>query len=66
LGKDIKAHFAQKKVGLVDCWKGNLDDQAVTVFCIKEPGYVMSIVLAYGTVNEEGAEKKGFSKMMLA
>jgi hypothetical protein len=58
LGKEIKAHFAEKEVGLVDCWNGDLNDQAVTVFCSKEPDYVMSIMSACGTVNEEGAVKK--------
>jgi hypothetical protein len=61
LGKEIKAHFAEKEVGLVDCWNGNLNGQAVTVFCFKEPEYVMSIMSAYGTVNEEGVIKNGFS-----
>jgi hypothetical protein len=61
LGKEIKAHFAEKEVGPVDCWNGILDYQAVTVFCFKEPDYVISIMSAYGTVNEEGVKKKGFS-----
>jgi hypothetical protein len=58
LGEEIKAHFAEKEVGSVDCWNGNLNDQVVTVFCFKEPDYVMSIMSAYGTVNEEGLVKK--------
>jgi hypothetical protein len=29
-----------------------------TVFCFKEPDYVMPIMSAYGTVNEEVAVKK--------
>jgi hypothetical protein len=35
LGKEIKVHFAKKEVGLVDCSNGNINDQAVTVFCLK-------------------------------
>jgi hypothetical protein len=57
-GKEIKAHFAEKEVLLVDCWNGNLDAQAVAVFCFKEPDYVMFIMSAYGTVDEEAAVKK--------
>jgi hypothetical protein len=62
LGEEIKAHFAEKEVGSVDCWNGNLNDQAVKVFCFKEPDYVMSIMSAYGIVNEEGVVKNGFSR----
>jgi hypothetical protein len=58
LGEIIKAHFAEKQVGEVDCWNGTLNEQAVTVFCFKEPDYVMSIMSTYGTVNEDGELKK--------
>jgi hypothetical protein len=58
LGETIKEHFAEKEVGAVDCWNGTLDDQPVTVFCFKEPDYIMSIMSTYGTVNEEGEKKK--------
>jgi hypothetical protein len=58
LGDAIKSHFAEKEVGAVDCWNGIMDDQPVTVFCFKEPDYVMSIMSTYGTVNEEGEKKK--------
>jgi hypothetical protein len=62
LGEAIKAHFAQKEIGAVDCWNGTLDDQDVSVFCFKEPDYVMSIMSTYGTVNEQGALKKRIFK----
>jgi hypothetical protein len=58
LGESIKAHFAEKQVGGFDCWNGVLNDPPVTVFCFKEPDYVMSIMSTYGTVNEEGGLKK--------
>jgi hypothetical protein len=58
LGEAIKAHFAEKKVGEVDCWNGSLNDQAVTVFCFKEPDYIMSIMSTYGTVNPVGKFKR--------
>jgi hypothetical protein len=60
LGKEIKAHFAEKEIGLVACWNDNLNDQAVTANCFKEPAYVMSIMLTCGTVNEEGVVKNKF------
>jgi hypothetical protein len=37
LGEIIKTRFAQKQVGEADCWNGFLNDQAVTIFCFKEP-----------------------------
>jgi hypothetical protein len=63
LGEIIKAHFAEKQVGEVDCWNDILNDQHVTVFCFKEPEYVMSIMSTYGTVNEEGELKNEFSRI---
>ena len=62
LGEAIKAHFAEKEIGAVDCWNGTLQDQAVTVFCFKEPNYIMSIMSTYGTVNEMGVKKKRILK----
>jgi hypothetical protein len=58
LGKIIPAHFAEKQVGMVDCWNGSLNEQAVIIFCFKEPDYVMLIISTYVTVNEEGELKK--------
>jgi hypothetical protein len=59
-GESIKAHFAEKQVGEVDCWNGVLNDQPKTVFCFKDPDYVMSIMSTYGTVNEEFPCTKNF------
>jgi hypothetical protein len=62
LGETIKEHFINKDVGLVDCWNGELDNIPITLFCMKEPDYIMTLMSTYGTVNEEGDEKKRIFK----
>jgi hypothetical protein len=63
LGEIIKSHFAEKQqVGEVDCWNSTLNEQAVAVFCFKDPDYAMSIMSTYGTVNKEGELTKMYKQ----
>jgi hypothetical protein len=38
-----------------------MDEQPVTVFCFKEPDYVVSIMSTYGTVMRRVKKRKEFS-----
>ena len=46
---DIKSHFDDKDVGDCDAWKGQMDEVDFHLYSMKEPNYVMSIMLTYGT-----------------
>ena len=49
-GEDIKSHFADKEVGATDAWAGKLDGEVpFHIYMMKEPDYIMSLMLTYGT-----------------
>ena len=50
-GDDVKAHFADREVGAVDAWPGQLYVINFHVSCMKEPDYVMSLVTVYITTD---------------
>ena len=52
-------HFDDKDVGDCDSWKGNMDKVPFHVeYAMKEPDYVMSLMLTYGTNLRNGKENK--------
>ena len=51
LGDDIAKHFADKDVGAADAWAGELEGTKFHMFSMKQPNYVMSSMLTYGTLN---------------
>ena len=55
-GNVIKQHFDEKAVGNCDSWKGNMDEVPFHVYTMKEPDYVMSLMLTYGTNLRSGKE----------
>ena len=55
-GDDIKSHFDDKDVGDCNAWKGQMDEVDFHVYAMKEPDYVMSIMLTYGTNEWMGKE----------
>jgi len=57
-GDRIKAHFDELDVGSVDALEGELDGRKFHVFAMKEPDYVMMLMLTYGTCNRVGEEKR--------
>jgi hypothetical protein len=57
-GEEIQEHFAQKPVGSVDIWNGELEGREVYLHCLKEPDYVMTIMSSFGTAERVGASKK--------
>ena len=56
-GDAIKEHFTDKVVGSVDALKGQLDGVPFHLYAMKEPDYMMMIMLMYGTLNKFGEEK---------
>ena len=52
----IRQHFDDKTVGDCDSWKGNMDQVPFYVYAMKEPDYVMSLMLTYGTNLQSGKE----------
>ena len=58
-GDAIKEHFDDKDVGDCDSWKGNMDKVPFHVYAMKEPDYVMSLMLTYGTNLRNGKENVG-------
>ena len=44
-GDLIKSHFDDKDVGNCDAWKGQMDEVNFHVYTMKEPDYMMSIML---------------------
>lgn len=61
-GDEIKKHFEEKEVGVVDCWGGELDGTKFHVQCMKEPEYVMSLMTTYGTSSRFGEEQTRYEK----
>ena len=57
-GQQIIEHFADKSIGFSDAIKGELDRVPFHLYGMKEPDYVMQIMLMYGTMSELGEEKK--------
>ena len=55
-GDAIKEHFDDKDVGDCDSWKGNMDKVPFHVYAMKEPDYVMSLMLTYGMNLRNGKE----------
>ena len=53
-GDDVKAHFADREVGAVNVWQGQLYDVKFHVSCMKEPDYVISLMKTYGTTELMG------------
>ena len=53
-GEAVKAHFAEKEVGSVDVWPGTLDNTPFKLACMKEPDYVLMIMMTYGTLQRVG------------
>ena len=51
-GEAIKQHFEGKQVGNCDSRKGNMDEVPFHVYTMKEPGYVMSLILCMGPIYE--------------
>ena len=64
LGDDIIAHFAEKKVGETEAICGELDSIPFYLYGMKEPNYVMQIMVTYGTLEGKGQEKKGTTLKM--
>ena len=60
-GDDIKQHFENKEVGLVDCWAGELDRVKFHIHTMKELDYVMSLMSTYGTSQQMGDEQKRYT-----
>ena len=46
-GDIIRQHFDEKAVGGCDSWKGNMEEVPFHVYAMKEPDYVMSLILTY-------------------
>ena len=55
-GDVIRQHFDDKAVGDCDSWKGNMEEVPFHVYAMKEPDYVMSLMLMYGTNLRSGKE----------
>ena len=53
----IKNHFLNKEVGAVDAIKGQLDDVAIELHCLKEHNYTMMLMSSYGTLELTDEEK---------
>ena len=64
LGDNIIAHFTEKKVGKTDAMNGELDSIPFYLYGMKEPDYMMQIMVTYGTLEEKGLEKKGTTLKM--
>lgn len=47
-GNDIDQHMSSKDVGAQEVSCGTLDGVPYNVFCMKEPDYVMKLMLTYG------------------
>ena len=60
-GDEIKQHFENKELGLVDCWAGELDRVKFHIHAMKEPDYVMSLMSTYGTSQRMGDEQKQYT-----
>ena len=57
-GDDIIMHFTEKKVGETDAIHGELDSIPFYLYGMKEPNYMMQIMVTYGTLEEKGQAKK--------
>jgi hypothetical protein len=57
-GDAISAHFADKDIGDVDAWPGELDGVQFHLFCMKEPDYIMSLMSTYGTTSAKHDQKE--------
>ena len=51
-GKKMKDRFNDKNVDTLYAWPGKIDAIAFYVFLIKEPDYVMNMMLSYGILND--------------
>ena len=51
-------YFAEKKVGESDAIHGELDSIPFYLYGMKEPDYMMQIMVTYRTLEEKGQEKK--------
>ena len=56
-GDAIAAHFKKKEVGAFDCWQGELSGKKVSIHCMKEPDYIMSLMTTYGSSERVGEIK---------
>ena len=63
-GDAIIEHFNNKEVGETDAIHGELDEVQFYLYGMKEPDYIMQIMLTYGTLHEKGLEKKDTSPSM--
>ena len=43
-GEGIKAHFESLECGFADAWPGKLDNIPFHIYCMKEPGSMMSLM----------------------
>ena len=53
-GDDVNTKFADREVGTVDAWPGQLDGVKFHVSYMKEPDYVMILMTTYGTTELMG------------
>jgi hypothetical protein len=67
-GNVINTDFSDKDVGDADAWPGELDGVQFHLFCMKEPDYIMSLMLTYGMTSPKHgkSEKSGITRMHMA
>ena len=63
-GDAIIKHLNNKEVGETDAIQGELDGVWFYLYGMKEPNYIMQIMLTYRTLHEKGLEKKDTSPSM--
>ena len=57
-GDEIIQHFAEKDIGDADMIKGTMEGIPFYIHAMKEPDYVMMLVLTYGMLLSMGETKK--------
>ena len=48
-GEAIAKHIKDKAVGVTERWPGMLDGEQFDLFCMKDEGYVMTLMSTYGS-----------------
>ena len=56
-GEAIENHFKDKQIGAVDCLSGELENEPINVFVMKEPEYTMKLMATYGSLTHYPHEK---------
>ena len=57
-GEDINRHFEDKTVGTSEQLPGVLDGEKFDLFCMKDNGYVMTLMSTYGSLQVKNSQRE--------